>query len=172
MNVLTAIKKILDKILIWLCIFFCGLMVILVTYQVLARFVFKDPSAVSEEAARIAFVWMDLFASALLYGEKGHMNISFLPDKLGPYKSQVLVIISEVCTFAMAMWVLVYGGWFITNNAMGQTNSAMTWLRVGVIYSVIPISGCFVVYYAVYNVIDAVRKRIAGPGALKKKEAK
>ncbi len=171
MNVLTAIKKVLDRILIWLCIFFCGLMVVLVTYQVVARFVLNDPSAVSEEAARIAFVWMGLFASALLYGEKGHMCISFIPDKLGPYKSQALVILSEICTFIMAMWVLVYGGWYITSNAMGQTNSAMTWLRVGVIYSVIPISGCFVVYYAAYNVIDAVRKLLAGPSAMKK-EAK
>lgn len=167
-SLLTAIKKILDRILIWLCIFFCGLMVVLVTYQVIARFVLSSPSAVSEEAARIAFVWMGLLASALLYGEKGHMNISFIPEKLGPYKSQALVIVSEISTFIMAMWVLVYGGMYISSNAIGQTNSAMTWLRVGVIYSVIPISGCFVVYYAVYNVLDALRKLIAGPSAIKK----
>ncbi|MDY6322074.1 MAG: TRAP transporter small permease [Succinivibrio sp.] len=158
MSTMFAVKGIMDRILKFLCIFFCGLMVILVTYQVLARFVLRDPSAVSEEAARICFVWMGLFASALLYGEKGHMNISFLPEKLGPVKGQYLVILSEICTFIMALWVLVMGGWVITENAMGQTNSAMTWLRVGVIYSVIPISGVFVVYYAICNIVQAVSK--------------
>ena len=58
----------------------------------------------------------------------------------------------------MAMWVLTYGGYIVTMNAMGQVNSAMTWLRVGVIYSVIPISGCFVLYYAIYNILSSIQK--------------
>ena len=34
----------------------------------------------------------------------------------------------------------------------------MTWLPVGVIYSIIPITGLFVVYYAFYNITDTVIK--------------
>ena len=158
MQALTAIKKILDRILIYICIICCACMVLLVSYQVASRFILGDPSAISEDAARIFFVWMGLFASALLYGEKGHMNISYVPEKLGPVVGQLLSILSEICTFAMAMWVLTYGGYIVTMNAMGQVNSAMTWLRVGVIYSVIPISGCFVLYYAIYNILSSIQK--------------
>lgn len=158
MNALTAIKKICDRILIYICIICCAAMVLLVTWQVTSRFVLGDPSAISEEAARIAFVWMGLFASALLYGEKGHMNISFLPDHFGVVGHELLIIFSEICTFVMAVWVLVYGGYIVSGNAMGQVNSAMTWLKVGVIYSVIPISGAFVVFYAVYNILQSVSK--------------
>ena len=162
MEALTAIKKILDKILIYLCIICCAAMVILVSYQVASRFILDDPSAISEEAARIFFVWMGLFASALLYGEKGHMNISYIPEKCGFVGGQILSILSEICTFGRAMWVLTYGGYIVTMNAMGQVNSAMTWLRVGVIYSVIPISGCFVLFYAVYNVLNSIQKLAHG----------
>ncbi len=162
MQALTAIKKILDRILIYICIVCCAAMVLLVSYQVASRFILGDPSAISEEAARIFFVWMGLFASALLYGEKGHMNISFIPDKCGLVGGQLLRIVSEICTFGMAMWVLTYGGYIVTMNGMGQVNSAMTWLRVGVIYSVIPISGCFVLFYAFYNIMEAISKIAAG----------
>ena len=158
MNTLTAIKKACDKILIVLCIFFCAFMVVLVTYQVVARFILGDPSAISEELSRLIFVWMGLFASALLYGEKGHMNINYIPEKLGEYRGYFLTIFSELLTFGMAIWVLTYGGYRITMNGMGQVNSAMTWLPVGVIYSVIPVSGAFVVFYAFYNILETVNK--------------
>lgn len=162
MEVLTRIKNYLDKLLKLLCIFFCGFMVILVSWQVISRFVLQDPSAVSEELANICFVWMSLLGAALLYGEKGHMNINFIPEKVGFYKAQYLLIISELATLAMAAVVLAYGGWHISMNAMGQTNAAMQWLRVGEIYAVIPISGAFIVFYAVYNITGAVKILLAG----------
>ena len=158
MNAMTAIKKLCDQILIALCIILCAVMVILVSYQVVARFILGDPSAISEEAARLIFVWMGLLASALLYGEKGHMNISFIPEKVGTYYGYYLTIISEILTLAMALWVLTYGGYRISLNGMGQVNSAMTWLPVGVIYSVIPVSGVFVVYYGIYNILETIFK--------------
>lgn len=158
MDTLNAIKKVCDKILIVLCIFLCAFMVVLVSYQVVARFILGDPSAISEELSRLIFVWMGLLASALLYGEKGHMNINYVPEKLGEYRGYYLTILSEILTLVMAIWVLTYGGYRITMNGMGQVNSAMTWLPVGVIYSVIPLSGLFVVYYAFVNITDSVIK--------------
>ena len=86
------------------------------------------------------------------------MNISFIPEKVGTYYGYYLTIISEILTLAMALWVLTYGGYRISLNGMGQVNSAMTWLPVGVIYSVIPVSGVFVVYYGIYNILETIFK--------------
>ncbi len=157
MQVLTMIKKFVDKVLQFLCMFLCGAMLIAVSWQVFTRFVLNNPSAISEELANIMFVWMALIAAALLYGEKGHMNINFLPEKLGPYKSQVLIIISEIFTLGMALAVLTYGGYHIAANAMTQTNAAMLWLKIGQIYSVVPFAGACIVFYAFYNIICSVR---------------
>ncbi len=164
MNALTAIKKLLDKVLIFMCIFLCGAMVVVVSYQVAARFILNDPSAISEELANICFVWMGLAAAALLYGEKGHMNINFIPEKLGPYKSKFLTVFSELCTLAMASWVLLYGGYKIASNGMAQVNAAMNWLPIGVIYSIVPICGACVVFYAIYNILDTIGKIARGEG--------
>ncbi|MCR5536015.1 MAG: TRAP transporter small permease [Succinivibrio sp.] len=158
MNALGNIKQLIDRVLKIMSIVLCGAMVVVVAYQVFARFILSNPSAISEELANICFVWMGLSASALLYGEKGHMNINFIPEKLGPHKSQILVILSEVFTLVMATWVLTWGGYHISANAMGQVNAAMPWLPIGVIYSIVPVTGACVVFYAFYNILDAVNK--------------
>lgn len=137
--------------------FLCGFMVVLVSWQVISRFLLHDPSAISEELANICFVWMALLGAALLYGERGHMAISFIPEKLGPVKQHYLFIISEIFTLAMAACVLTYGGFYIASNAMSQTNAAMLWLKIGQIYSVVPFVGVCIVFYSIYNIIESVQ---------------
>ncbi|WP_294564519.1 TRAP transporter small permease [Succinatimonas hippei] len=167
MEFLTKIKGIFDNILKVLCIFLCGAMVVLVSWQVISRFVLQDPSAISEELANICFVWTAMLGSALLYGEKGHMNINFIPEKLGPYWSNILTIVSELFTLGMALLVLTYGGYHIAQNAMSQTNAAMLWLKIGQIYSVVPIAGAFIVFYAIYNILTSIKVLLAGKDAVK-----
>ena len=62
------LKAIIDKFLIISCEVMCGIMVILVTWQVFTRYVLVHPSNITEELSKIIFVWMTLFAAALLYG--------------------------------------------------------------------------------------------------------
>ena len=53
-------KKLFDRVLEVSCIALMSVMTILVTYQVITRYIFNKPSAVSEELARSMFVWMVL----------------------------------------------------------------------------------------------------------------
>ncbi|SPT69479.1 2,3-diketo-L-gulonate TRAP transporter small permease protein YiaM [Anaerobiospirillum thomasii] len=156
MSFIITIKKLLDNFLKFMCIFLCGAMVVLVSWQVISRFVLQDPSAISEELANICFVWTALLGAALLYGERGHMAISFIPEKLGPVKQHILFIISEIFTMAMACWILTYGGMNIAMNAMSQTNAAMLWLKIGQIYSVVPLVGVCIVFYSIYNILESI----------------
>lgn len=153
---LTLCRNSISNLLKVLCIVLCFAMVVLVTCQVVARFVLNDPSAITEELTNICFVWMSLLASALLYGERGHMCIAFIPEKASLKKRHILFIISEIATLLMAIFVLTYGGYLIAKAGMFQTNAAMTWLKVGQIYSVVPLSGICVIFYSLYNIIESV----------------
>ena len=152
---LYQIRDALLRLLILMCICLCGAMVLVVSWQVISRFILASPSGVTEELANICFVWMGLSASALLYGEKGHMNISYIPEKFSIKNRQLLTILSEVCTLVMAVWVLSYGGWFIAKNAMGQVNAALPWLPIGVLYAIVPLTGICVVFFALCNIIQS-----------------
>ena len=90
-------KKLFDRVLEVSCIALMSVMTILVTYQVITRYIFNKPSAVSEVLARYMFVWMVLLCAAYVFGLREHMNIPFVKDKLPPRGRIVCDIAGEMC---------------------------------------------------------------------------
>ncbi len=89
-------KKLFDRVLEVSCIALMSVMTILVTYQVITRYIFNKPSAVSEVLARYMFVWMVLLCAAYVFGLREHMNIPFVKDKLPPRGRIVCDIAGEI----------------------------------------------------------------------------
>ncbi|MBU9711639.1 TRAP transporter small permease [Evansella tamaricis] len=151
------IKQSLDKVLGIFCVALLGFLVILVTWQVFTRFVLNNPSVISEELAKIVFVWLVLFGSAYVFGERGHMAIEFLKDKL-PLKIKTMVeIFIEVVIFGFAGFVLVWGGIIATNLTMTQQSAALQ-VPIGYLYSALPISGVLILFYCLYNIVEIIKK--------------
>ena len=61
---LERIKTRVDQVSALLCIVIVGSMTLLVTYQVVARYLFNSPSAVSEVLSRYLFIWLVLIGGA------------------------------------------------------------------------------------------------------------
>lgn len=156
MKTLGTLKTWVDKIISWVCITIFSVLVGTVTWQVFTRFVLKSPSATSEELAKILFVWLAFFAAALLFGEKGHLNISILKDKLKGKKGLVLDLICETIIFLFVFYIIVNGGYKIVMNGITQTNSTISWLKIGQIYSVVPISGIIIMFYNICAIVEDV----------------
>jgi TRAP-type C4-dicarboxylate transport system permease small subunit len=152
------IKNALDKILATICTILFGGMVILVTWQVITRFIFNNPSAVSEELAKYGFVWLVLFGAAFVFGENGHMAIDFIKDKF-PRKLQMITeVFIEVVVFSFSALVLVKGGFAATSLAWNQMNASLN-LPMGYLYLAIPLSGIFTMYYCIYNIYIISKKK-------------
>ncbi|MGY6773173.1 MULTISPECIES: TRAP transporter small permease [Gallibacterium] len=149
-DILLLIKKILDRAIEWICIFIVGLMTVLITYQVVVRYVFNSPSAVSEILSRYLFVWLILFAGAYVFGLREHMEIAFLKNKFPPKLQVVADSISEIVIATFAIGVMIIGGYSATVRQMFQLDSALQ-IPIGVIYSAIPISGAIIVFYSICN---------------------
>ncbi|WP_099361876.1 TRAP transporter small permease [Fredinandcohnia onubensis] len=142
------IKSILDKILSVICIILFAAMVVLVTWQVITRFIFNDPSAFSEELAKYCFVWLGLFGAAFLFGENGHMAMDFIKDKFPrPLRLGVELFI-QLVIIAFAAIVLVKGGGNAAELAWNQVNPSLK-LPMGYLYLGIPMSGAFIIFYAI-----------------------
>lgn len=155
------IKGWADRILALCCIVLCAGFTVTVTWQVVARFLFNSPGAQSEELAKIMFVWLVLFATALLFGERGHMNIGIVCDKLPRKLNLTCQILSSLVILAFAVGILLVGGWDAVNRTIFQTNAAMPFITTGQIYAALPICGGFTVFYCVYNIFVDIRKFIA-----------
>ena len=53
-----TVKNILDKVTSYASVFIFIMMVLMVTYQVVARYIFSAPSSVTEILTRYSFVWL------------------------------------------------------------------------------------------------------------------
>lgn len=154
---MTAIKKVIDKAVEWVCIFILGFMTVLVTYQVITRYFFNAPSAISEVLAKYLFVWLVLFCGAYVFGLREHMNIAYLRDKLPPKFRIIAEMLSEFIIVLFAVSVMVYGGYSGAVKQMIQLDSALQ-IPVGIIYAAIPISGALMLFYFIYNELALLKE--------------
>lgn len=155
------IKLWADRILALFCIVLCGGFTVTVTWQVVARFLFNSPGAQSEELAKIMFVWLVLFATALLFGEKGHMNIGIVCDKLPRRANLACQILTSLVILGFAWFILLMGGADAVGRTMFQTNAAMPFITTGQIYAALPVCGAFTIFYCIYNIMQDIKTFIA-----------
>ena len=72
------VKNILDKITSYASVFIFIMMVLMVTYQVVARYIFSSPSSVTEILTRYSFVWLIIIICNLyVWTERTYQYSSF-----------------------------------------------------------------------------------------------
>lgn len=152
-----TIRNYIDKFTEILSSVILAIMTILVTWQVITRFVLKSPSTITEALAKYLFLWLVLITAAYVIGKREHMSIEFFVGRFSRKIQFILGIISEMVIMLFTAIVLTYGGGFIALNAMSQTDSALP-IPVGIIYMALPISGILSVFYAFCNILDLSRK--------------
>lgn len=131
-------------------------MVALTCWQVFTRYVLQNPSSWSEELVSYLFAWMSLLGASLVVGERGHMNIPIVVERMGERGRKIFAIFAEIVACVFAAVILVYGGMQITNLAMGQMTSSLG-LPIGVFYIVLPLSGVINIAYTILNIVDIAK---------------
>ena len=128
-------------------------MVCIGTYQIVTRYFFNRPSTVSEELLTYSFTWMALLASAYVFGKRDHMRMGFLADKITGNTRKILETIIELLVMLMVGGIMVYGGSSIMKLTMTQKTASLG-IPMGVIYTILPVSGVLILFYGVMNIID------------------
>jgi len=144
----------IDKILEFFLVVLMGTLVINVVWQVLSRFVFKNPSSFTDELATFLLIWVGLAGAAYVKGKNEHLAIDILPPKLNPVNRIRLRIFINVLIILFSLTVLVIGGGNLVyvNNLLGQSSAALN-IPLSWVYSVVPLSGILVIVYKVNEII-------------------
>ena len=135
-----------------------GSMVINVLWQVFTRFVIRDPSSFTEEAARYMMIWVGLLGSAYAAGKKSHLALDLITAKLqgGRKRASEIIIQSFVLVFTLAVMVGGGGRLVWIQLSLGQQSAALQ-LKLGYVYLAVPIAGVFLAFYTVIFLIEALR---------------
>lgn len=153
-----ALRRIVDRTLEWVLIAFVSLMVVNVLWQVVTRFLLRDPSSFTEEIARYLLVWVGVLGGAFAVGTRIHLAIDLLPSKLAGRRKGLLELFIETCIFVFAALVMVVGGsglvWLTLD--LGQTSAALQ-IPLGFVYLVLPLSGLVMMFYSALHGAEAFK---------------
>lgn len=147
------LKYWVDTIISSILIFIVGAMTVLVTYQVVSRYLFNSPSAISEVLSRYAFIWLILIGSAYVFGLREHMAITYMKKKFTEKVQIYIEMFTEFSTAVFALSIMIIGGYSSAVRQMWQLDSALQ-IPMGVIYSAIPISGALIIFYFLYHELN------------------
>ena len=152
------VTRILDKALAVFLIFLMSMMVLTVTWQVISRFIVKSPSSFTEELARFLLIWIGLLGASYALRTKAHLGIDILPKYLKCLQRKLLLLLIYLLIIAFSLFVMVIGGFRLVDLTftLDQTSAAMG-IRMGYVYSVLPLSGLIMIYYSVVAMIEIVK---------------
>lgn len=151
------IRNILDKVMRVFCATAFSVMVLLTVWQVFTRYLLNHPSTWSEELASYLFAWVTILGAAYVFGKRDHMSIPVIVERFPQKIQRILAIASEVIVLLFAIVIMIYGGLSITSLGMGQLSSSLG-IPMGYMYTVIPISGVFIVIYNILNIYDLLHQ--------------
>jgi TRAP-type C4-dicarboxylate transport system permease small subunit len=147
-------REITDKLLGWTVTIFMGVLVLNVLWQVASRYLLGHPSSFTDELAGFLLIWVGLLGAAYATGQKQHLAIDLFSHKLSVKNKRLQATAINILIALFAIIVLIGGGAnlvYITFH-LNQISSALQ-IPIGYVYLVLPLSGLFIIYYAITDLI-------------------
>jgi len=149
------ITKILDAVLSRALILLMVCLVGAVLWQVISRYVFASPSSWTEELARFLLIWISLLGASYAFRSGMHLALDVLPRKLEGMSAVWLKNFTIVLVVVFSVSVLIIGGGSLVQLTWElKQYSAVMGLPMAYVYSVIPVSGLLICFYAIAAVTD------------------
>jgi len=142
------VKKGLDQILAIILVLLMGAMVVNVTWQVISRYVFQNPSSFTDELTRYMLIWLGLLGAAYVAGQEQHLAIDLLPQRLtGPKGYGLKILVHGLILLFAGVVMVVGGGNLVYITYILEQKSAALRLPLAWVYLIVPISGLVVMVY-------------------------
>jgi|SRR5690625_4407035 len=153
-----TIKLIFDRTLEVLLSTLLLSMVFVSVWQIFTRHVLSNPASFTTEFVRFGLLWLSLLAAAYCFGKKAHLSIVFVKNKFRGKALLAIEIFTELTIIFFAIAVLIYGGIQGVIMGMGETSPTL-YIPIGYIYMIFPLSGVFILFYSIINLMDHLREK-------------
>ena len=150
----TSIDKIVSRVVIILM----TVLVLDVVWQVASRYLLGSPSSFTDELAGFLLIWVGLLGAAYVVGLNKHLAIDYFIMKASSSRRRMLLILQTLVIVTFFVSVMVIGGaWLVyTRFYLGQISPALQ-IPLGYVYTIVPISGLLIVYYAFDNLVKTLK---------------
>lgn len=155
---MNTLRRVIDRLLGSAICVLMAAMVLNVLWQVFTRFILKNPSSFTEEAARYMMIWVGLLGSAYASGQKAHLALDLITSKLHGARKRTSELFIHSVVLLFALGVLVGGGGRLVwiQLSLGQQSAALQ-MKLGYVYLAVPLAGVFIVFYSIVALLETAR---------------
>ena len=150
-----TLVKLIDKTLAMALILAMAGILLVVVWQVVSRYLLKDPASVTEELSRFLLIWIGILGAAFAYRQKVHLGFNLLVQKQSPLGQKLTMSVVELLVMVFCVAVLIIGGNSLVSLTLELDQiSGSLGVRMGWIYTVLPVSGVIMVFYGLINIYN------------------
>ena len=118
-NILTKIENILNRVCEWAA-YIPIVIFVIITYEVIARYFFNNPTSWAWVIAKHLFLVMCLFGGIYAFIQKSHIRIEMLYERFSP----AMQMMSRLLTLSLFVFFMGVFVWKSTYMAMASINGA------------------------------------------------
>jgi TRAP-type C4-dicarboxylate transport system permease small subunit len=142
----------------WWAVLLIVLMVFLVTLGVFFRYFLNSSLTWYDEFASYLLVWLTFYGAVVALHRRRHIGFEVVVEKFTPGPRRVLEFISESFVLGFQVVLFVYG-WLLTHKMGDETAISLVWVKMGWVYSVLPITGGLMLLISLMRLVDIVFAR-------------
>ena len=124
----------------WWAMLLLVLMVVLVCLGVFFRYVLSASLAWYDEFASYLLVWLTFYGAVAGSYHNRHIQFGTVVERFTADTRRKIAIIAELFILGFNV-VLLYYGWLLMQKMGDETAVSLAWVKMGWIYSVLPITG-------------------------------
>ncbi len=143
----------LIAVLEWWSVVLLVLMVALVCVGVFFRYVLGASLAWYDEFASYLLVWLTFYGAVVASYRRRHISFEVVVDKLNPAARKAIDALSE-CFVLLFQFVMFYYGWELIQKMGEDRTVSLPWVKMGWIYSVLPISGGLMLLISALRLVE------------------
>jgi TRAP-type C4-dicarboxylate transport system permease small subunit len=156
-------SRLIDLLEIWAMLLLV-LLVVVVCLGVFFRYVLDSSLAWYDEFASYLLVWLTFYGSIPVAYQNRHIQFSTVLERLMPDTRRKFQALAELCVLGF-QFVLLYYGWLLTHKMGDETAVSLVWVKMGWVYSVLPIAGGVMLLISVNRLLHLVCGREHRKGA-------
>ena len=146
------IRRLID-LFEWWAVFLLVSMVAVVSLGVFFRYFLNASLVWYDEFASYLLVWLTFYGAVVALYHRRHIGFEVVVNKLRPETKRIVELISE--SFVLGFqFVLCYYGWLLTRKMGDETAVSLTWIKMGWVYSVLPITGGLMFFISLRRLIE------------------
>jgi TRAP-type C4-dicarboxylate transport system permease small subunit len=138
-------------------IFLFAVLVAVVFYQVVARYIFNDPPSWTEELARYCQVWIILLTSSICIRKGSHLAVDYFGHRINlEVKRKINIVMSTL--IALYILVVTFFGWKLMVVGQYQLSPALQ-VKMSFVYVIFPLSGVLMLLEAIVKTNSLIREK-------------